>query len=148
MDDAARYGLIRAVCASEDLRLYRRIAHTSGFIRIVAEFIYELKQNIIAPETLAAAANSDKERELAQIYDAYQHLLQRHNLVDREGEGWLALEALQDIPTLASDVRLLIADGYDQFNVLQANLLGALSAQVGESIVTLTTVKGTRGNDW
>ena len=53
MDDAARYGLIRAVCASEDLRLYRRIAHTSGFIRIVAEFIYELKQNIITPEMLA-----------------------------------------------------------------------------------------------
>ncbi|HLU10238.1 MAG TPA: PD-(D/E)XK nuclease family protein, partial [Oceanobacillus sp.] len=142
LDDAARYGLIRTVCASEDLRIFRRIAHTSGFIRIVADLIYELKQNLIMPDLLMAAANSDKERELAHIYNEYQRLLQKHQLVDREGEGWLALEALQDIPTLARDVRLLVTDGYDQFNLLQANLLGALSLQVGESIVTLTTVKG------
>jgi ATP-dependent helicase/DNAse subunit B len=94
---------------------------------------------------LAQAAGSDKEWELAQIYDAYQKLLQKHNLVDREGEGWLALEALQDLPALARDVSLLIADGYDQFNVLQANLLGLLGGRVRESIITLTTVQGREG---
>lgn len=142
LDESARYGLIRAVCAAEDLRVYRRIAHTSGFIRIMAEFIYELKQNLIFPEALFNAASSDKERELALIYAGYQRLLQQHNLVDREGQGWLALEALGDLPHLGSDIGLLLVDGYDQFNVLQAELLAQLGARTGEALVTLTSVPG------
>ena len=41
-----------------------------------------------------------------------------------------------------SSVDLLIVDGYDQFNALQANLLTVLGAQVRESLVALTTVPG------
>ncbi len=143
LDDAARYGLIRALLAdlyADGDGIFAGIAHTPGFIGIVAAFLLELKQNLISPEQFAAAAVTDKERELAQIYERYQKLLQQHALVDREGEGWLAIEALEKQPKLAAGVDLLIVDGYDQFNHLQATLLARLGGQVSDAVITLTTV--------
>ncbi len=145
LDDTARYGLIRALLSDlyEDGEgIFGGIALTPGFVRIVANFTYELKQNLIEPEDFKAAARTAKEVELGTIYDEYQRVLKAHDLVDREGEGWLALAELERAPGLARAVDLLIVDGYDQFTPLQAALLAALGAQVGESITTLTTVPG------
>ena len=111
-----------------------------GFVSVVAAFLLELKQNLIYPEDFEAAASTPKERELAAIYSRYQATLQAHKLVDREGEGWLAVEALEQQPDLAAGVDLLIVDGYDQFNHLQAKLLALLGGQAREAVITLTTV--------
>lgn len=140
LDDSARFALLRAVIESvqPNLRYFAPIAGTAGFARILADFFYELKQNLIRPETFSAAARTPKVRELALLYDAYQHTLMRDDIVDREGEGWLALEAAER-GDLCQDVALLIADGYDQFNPLQARLLTTLGRQIPETIVTLTT---------
>src|SRR4029079_11379149 len=80
--------------------------------------------------------------ELAQIYTEYQLALRRHDLVDKEGEGWVALEELEKLPEIVRSVDLLLVDGYDQFNALQAELLTVLGTQVRESLVALTTVPG------
>src|SRR5690606_20473162 len=98
--------------------VFAGIAHTPGFVSVIASFLFELKQDLIKPPEFFTAAASDKERELATIYAAYQRILQQNDLVDREGEGWLALDALDKNPALAASVDLLIADGYDQFNIL------------------------------
>ena len=45
-------------------------------------------------------------------------------------------------PKLAAGVDLLIVDGYDQFNHLQAKLLALLGGQVRDAVITLTTVPG------
>ncbi len=119
LDDAARYGLIRALLAERYANgegIFAGIAHTPGFVSIVAAFLLELKQNLIDPSKFENAAATAKERELAQIYTRYQAMLQNHKLVDREGEGWLAVEALEQQSALAAGVDLLIVDGYDQFN--------------------------------
>lgn len=145
LDDTARFGLIRALLA--DLYpngggIFGGIAHTPGFVRIVATFLYELKQNLVIPEAFKQAARTPKEVELAYIYAEYQLALTRHDLVDREGEGWLALGVVERVPEIAQSVDLLIVDGYDQFNPLQAALLTLLGAQVQDAVVTLTTVPG------
>ncbi|HVU13484.1 MAG TPA: PD-(D/E)XK nuclease family protein, partial [Phototrophicaceae bacterium] len=145
LDDTARFGLIRALLADlyrDGGGLFGGIAHMPGFIQVIAAFTYELKQNLITPEALQAAAGSDKELELATIYAEYQLALRKHDLVDQEGEGWLALEALENLPQIGRAVDLLIVDGYDQFNRLQAELLTVLGAQAREAIVTLTTIPG------
>ncbi len=142
LDDTARYGLLREILRGLPLNVYRDIATKPGFIRIIADLIYELKQNLITPQALELAAANPKERELALIYDAYQDVLRAHDLVDREGEGWLALDVLANRHTVAADVDLLIVDGYDQFNFLQARLLAELGKRVGETLITLTTVAG------
>jgi len=122
------------------LSLFASIAHTPGFLQTVAAFIVELKQQRIWPQQLQEAAHTDKDHELALIYAAYQAGLQMHNLADREGETWLALKALEEKPNLASDIALLLADGYDQFTPVQASLLTQLAGRVEQTVVTLTAL--------
>jgi ATP-dependent helicase/nuclease subunit B len=144
LDNAARFGLLRAILtdlkAQNQLPVYGAIAETPGFVRIMADFIYELKQNQVAPDKLAQAAQSPKDHEIAAIYARYQDHLRQHELVDREGEGWLALEALKPNPHIARDVDLLLVDGYDQFTPLQARLLMQVAARARQTFITLTTV--------
>lgn len=149
LNETARYSLLRAeiarLHAAGELSYFGGIALTPGFIRIVAELIYELKQNLINPEAYADAARATdrpKDRELSLIYGAYQAALKRSDLVDREGEGWLALETVRAQPRLPQTVDLLIVDGYDQFTPVQASLLAELARRTDETLITLTTVPG------
>ncbi len=145
LDDAARYGLIRVLLADlypeASAGVFAGIAHMPGFVGIVAAFLFELKQNLIDPQKFQEMLlRLKKNTNWRGIYIRYQAMLQDHKLVDREGEGWLAVEALRDQPKLAADVDLLIVDGYDQFNHLQATLLARLGGQVRDAVITLTTV--------
>jgi ATP-dependent helicase/nuclease subunit B len=142
INEPARLGLLRKILG--DLHQARRlptfapIVRTTGFLRVMADLIYELKQNRVYPDIFEKAAKTQKDRELALIYTSYQDFVQRENLVDLEGEGWLALEAVENHLHLGLDVSLLLIDGYDQFTPVQAALLAQLSGRVGETIVTLT----------
>ncbi|HEX2909040.1 MAG TPA: UvrD-helicase domain-containing protein [Phototrophicaceae bacterium] len=144
LDHTARYRLLRSLLGrlQNQLQVYGQIAQTPGFVDNVASFIYELKQNLVEPDAFANAATTPKDHDLATIYRAYQNTLQDYHLVDREGEGWLALGELEDNPAIAADVHLLLVDGFDQFNPLQARLLARLSAHVGRALVTLPTIPG------
>lgn len=148
MKEPARLGLLRRILAdlhAEDaLRVFAPIATTSGFVQAVGNLIYELKQNLVYPEKFVEVAQNGtpKDRELAYIYQRYQDVLREHNLVDREGEGWLALSALQRQDRLGRDVALLLVDGYDQFTLSQARLLALLSQRISDVAITLTTVPG------
>ncbi len=148
LEDTARYGLLRAIVAeladAGQLQVFGGIAHTPGFLRILADFIYELKQNLVYEDHFDAAIRSDKDRELALIYRRYQERLRQSDLVDREGEGWLALDVLRQakFDDIGGDVRLLIVDGYDQFTPLQASLLMLVANRAQEALITLSTVPG------
>lgn len=142
INEAARLGLLRKILydllRERKLPTFAPIVGTAGFLRVVAELIYELKQNRVFPETYLDAASTAKDHELALIYDTYQRMMQDYDLVDREGEGWLALEAIESQENLATDVDLLLVDGYDQFNPVQAMLLSTLSLRADELVITLT----------
>ncbi|NWF67501.1 MAG: PD-(D/E)XK nuclease family protein [Chloroflexi bacterium] len=153
LDSTGRYRLLRAVLQDlqrrDELRHFHSIAHTPGFVHYAADFLYELKSNVVYPEVFAAAARTHKDRELAQIYHLYQDKLKKHDLVDREGEGWLALEALQNDDQrlvnrqplqLHLPLALLLIDGFDQFTSLQARLIARLAGRAGQALITLTTV--------
>lgn len=144
LEDTVRRTLLRSILITlqhkGQLEVFGGIAHTPGFVRIIAEFIYELKQNVVYPEHFEQAAQSGKDRDLARIYSAYQRTLQQHNLVDREGEGWRALSLVEENPEIGKDVNLLLVDGYDQFTPLQAELLTALASRAHDTLITLTTV--------
>lgn len=143
IQEVARYRLLAAVLRQLDeagaLTFWREVAQTAGFVRAVAALIDELKQNLVHPQAFIQASATAKERELGEIYAAYQATLQTHHLVDLEGEAWLALETLRRQPTLARSVRLLLVDGYDQFTPVQAEIV-ALLARHSETYVTLTVL--------
>ena len=148
---AARMRLLRALAMhladNGELAAFQAIADKSGFVDVTLTFIDELKQAVAAPEEYARAADElfagrEKDAGLARLYAAYQSRLQEHSIVDRDGEGWLALEALQADADLCSHIDLLIVDGFDQFTPLQAALIALLSKCVEQAEVTLTTVPG------
>ena len=126
------------------MTVFHKIADKPGFAKVVAEFIYELKQNVVYPDKFYTVAESgtDKDRDFANIYIAYQELLRRNNLIDREGEGWLALEEVKNKPQVGQEIAHLLVDGFDQFNLLQSQLLALLASRVQQTIITLPQVQG------
>jgi ATP-dependent helicase/nuclease subunit B len=136
--DTARFRILRHVLDQTPLQYFGKIADKPGFVRVVAEFIQEMKQARVFPDDLQIVARTPKDRELAAIYAAYQKFLRDSDLVDAEGEGWLALEKVLDTPPHSMNVHLLIVDGFDQFTLVQTRLLAAMAERVGEMVVTLT----------
>ncbi len=148
LDDTGRVRLIRGLLTElqrdNQLSVFHRIADKAGFAQVVADFIYELKQNVIYPDPFAAVAKTgtDKDRDLARIYTRYQDTLRNNNLVDREGEGWLALDELKQKQHVGQNIALMVVDGFDQFNPLQAQLLALLAGRVRQMLITLPEVEG------
>ena len=146
LDRLTRHNLLRQLLAdmlaAGELRYFQRIAATRGFVSVVADLIDELKQSRVDVEDFAAAARSDKDREIAAIYQRYQNSLRQSELADVEGEGWLALATLQKRSDIIADVDLLLVDGYDQFTPVQAQLLAELSRARGHVHITLTALQG------
>jgi ATP-dependent helicase/nuclease subunit B len=138
--ETARFRILRHVLdqSKHNLRHFRSIAGTPGFVAQVAEFIKELKQAGIRPETFDAIVRTPKDHDLALIYSAYQTFLRGRNLVDSDGEGWLAQAQLETTVGPILDVDLLVVDGYDQFNLVQANLLAQLATRLRHVFLTLT----------
>jgi len=141
IQDTARFHILRSVISSAPLKHFSAISTTPGFVALAADFIQELKQARITPAAFESAARTPRDHDLAAIYTGYQQFLRDQNLVDSEGEGWLALEYLEsDNANLMADlaVDLLVIDGYDQFNLVQAALIGQLAARVKQTLITLT----------
>ncbi|MEP6987526.1 MAG: 3'-5' exonuclease, partial [Chloroflexota bacterium] len=148
VDDTARLKLIRGLLTelqqNNQLTVFQKIADKPGFAKVIADFIYELKQNVVYPEAfeIVAEHGSDKDRDLAKIYTSYQAMLRQYNLIDREGEGWLALDEVTQQSKIGTDVAHLLVDGFDQFNPLQAQLLALLASRVQQTTITLPQVQG------
>ncbi|MGE5141283.1 MAG: PD-(D/E)XK nuclease family protein, partial [Rudaea sp.] len=119
---------------------YAPIRHQPGLTRALVDLFAEFKRALITPERLAAAIVDRGARltEIAELYAAYQARLKAIDWADGEGLGWLALDALDDDPVLASGWRLLLVDGFDSFNAVTLKVLARLSGRVDEFIITLT----------
>jgi ATP-dependent helicase/DNAse subunit B len=138
VQETARFRILRHVIESMPLEYFGNIGTTPGFVRTVAAFIQEAKQAKVYPEHLQAAAQTPKDRELAAIYANYQQFLREKQLVDSEGEGWLALEKVSRSAVLPLRVHQLIVDGFDQLTLVQTELLAALAQRIDQVIITLT----------
>ena len=77
--------------------------------------------------------------ELAAIYADYQSWLLKGMIgpTPKARAGW-PRSRLQDHPDLCRDVRLLIVDGFDEFNPTQLGVLKTLAQRASETILTLT----------
>lgn len=84
------------------------------------------------------SASTPARRELATLYNRYLVRLEALGWVDGEGQAWLAIDALQNNPTLASCPSLVIVDGFASFTTARRRFLKLLSQQAGEVIITLT----------
>ena len=93
--------LIEERRAAGQLQHFKSIASTGGLVELVGELIGELKRLEIWPEDFeracAARGVARKDRELLDLYTAYQQLLREHQLYDAEGRFWSARLAEEDL---------------------------------------------------
>jgi ATP-dependent helicase/DNAse subunit B len=142
--DPVQHRLLRAIvdrlCEEGRLRYYAPLRDKPGFLRLLRALVRELKRARVHRNDFAAAVADGEERltELAAIYADYQDRLVQINWMDAEGQGWLAARALENDLDLGCDLRLLIVDGFDEFNPTQLEVLRLLAARAAETIVTLT----------
>ncbi|MFB0533996.1 MAG: PD-(D/E)XK nuclease family protein [Anaerolineae bacterium] len=142
--DPVQHRLLRTIvdrlCEEGRLNHYAPLRDKPGFLRLLRALIRELKRARVRRDDFATAVADREERltELAAIYAEYQDWLVQTGWMDAEGHGWLAALALENDPDLGRDLRLLIVDGFDEFNPTQLEVLRLLADRAAETIVTLT----------
>ncbi|HNT24171.1 MAG TPA: exodeoxyribonuclease V subunit gamma [Anaerolineales bacterium] len=120
------------------LQFYQAIAEMPGFILELSQRFGELKRALVYPEQFAEAAASNVAlREISLIYTAYQGILRGQGWADQEGMSWLAVQALEAQPELASGLDLLVVDGFEAFEGGQLSTLRLLADAGVEMLVTL-----------
>lgn len=147
LPEPAQYRLIRGIVArltdEGRLRYYAPLRDKPGFVTALRALLEELKRAGIRRDDFRQAIQTlpgqeTRLAELAEVYAAYQDWLLDHNWADTEGQGWLAALSLERQPDLGRHLRLLVVDGFDEFNPTQLAVLKLLATRADETIVTLT----------
>ena len=167
--------LIEQHRAAGGLVHFAPIAATGGLVDLVYDLIGELKRLEIWPEQFAAACsagNVAEDRELLDLYRAYQQRLLEHHLYDAEGRFWSARDWLkktwspESLPSPSAskgtvpfsltrklgqspyqgrpwpNLRLVVADGFTDFTRTQHEILEILDRGMEEVLVSLPLEPG------
>lgn len=120
------------------LQFYQAIAEMPGFILELRQRFGELKRALVYPEQFTASVNgSIALQDISLIYTAYQDILRSQGWADQEGMSWLAVQALEAKPELASGLDLLVVDGFEAFEGGQLSTLLLLAGAGLEMLITL-----------
>lgn len=134
--------IIDRVLAEQRLPYFRPIAETPGFLDLLVGFIRELKRLEIWPEELAKAQGrkaSARDGELCLIYQAYQDLLNEHQLYDDQGRFWTAREQLRSGSWGPfARVRAVFVDGFSDFTRTELDVLQLLTTRAERMMISLT----------
>ncbi len=141
-------GLVAEVRARGELRYFEPIADSAGFLDLLVGFIQEFKRLEIWPQELAQARGrraSPKDRELLKLYEAYQQLLNKHDLYDAQGQFWSA-RALLNEGHLGPFARLrhVFVDGFTDFTRTEHEMLQILAGRVDSLTISLPVEDGDR----
>lgn len=142
--DPVRVRLLRAIVdrlwREGRLRHYAPLRAKPGFIATLGLIIEELKRARIEPGDFSAAVVGMEARlqEIAAVYSAYQGWLLEQDWADPEGQGWLAAQALAADPQLESGLRLLVVNGFDEFNPTHLGVLALLGQRAVQTLITLS----------
>lgn len=135
--------IIRQVAADGELRHFRKIAGTEGFVDIISSFVSELKRAEIWPHEFQAACRqlnsrvSERDAEVHLIYERYQDILHKGNWYDAEGRFWLARDALQKRDGFWRGLSLVVVDGFSDFTRTQQEMLQRLAFFARSMLITL-----------
>lgn len=125
-----------------EVKHFARIGTAGGFLDLLEQLITELKRLEIWPERFLDFCHTrgmtPKDRELAWIYNQYQHLLHEHSLYDAEGRFWSARACLREGQERPYErLALVIADGFTDFTTTQHEILAILAERVAELHISL-----------
>ena len=138
-----KHHLIRSIIKDISLNYFKPIASFYGFYEIMGDFISELKLGQIIPENFLKAISeketTEKDKEIYNIYKAYQDKLNSLGLYDHEGKYWLAQSIINkgDLGEFSS-CRMLLIDGFMNFSPVELNIIQSLSKHTASTHITLT----------
>ena len=123
-----------------ELRHYAAIKDKPGFLTILRDAFAELRSGMVRPLAFLDYTRdaSPARSELAILYDRFIARQETLGWVDTEGQAWQAIGALEDNPSVASKLSLVIADGFTSFTASQRQFLKQLSQKAGDLYITLT----------
>ena len=130
------------------LQYFAPIANKAGLVDLLAGLMSDLKRQEVWPDEFRQSVEllgpSEKNREIAAVYDQYQQLLSDHRLYDSEGRFWSA-RALLDQQTADrwgqfAMLRHVVVDGFTDFTGTQHEILRLLATKMppaGELTISL-----------
>ncbi len=121
------------------IRYFEPVAERPGLLGILGGFIHRLKTQEIRPEKFSSLVRSDKGalRETANVYQAYQRLLEENQLYDNAGLFWQVREQLTRAADKFSWPRHVLVDGFQDFTAPELELLAMFIGQAESSTITL-----------
>jgi len=131
---------VREAYSAGELTHYAAIKDKPGFLSVLRDAFAELRSAMVRPSDFLEYTReaSPARHELATLYDRFLARLETLGWVDGEGQAWMAIQALENNPELASHLSLVIADGFTSFTAAQRQFLKLLGQQAGELLITLT----------
>jgi ATP-dependent helicase/DNAse subunit B len=134
--------LIDQALAAKRLVYFAPIAGADGLVDLVCELFSDLKRQEIWPDQFQRICqllgNPAKDRELADLYERYQQILNVHHLYDAEGRFWYTRDLLaQGERGPFADLSLVVVDGFADFTHTQHEILALLHASVDEILISL-----------
>ena len=136
--------IVEGAYAADELDHYTAIRNKPGFIGALQDVFSELRSAYISPERFLAYTHISPpaKQELARLYARFIAQLEAIGWIDRDGQIWETIAALEGDPQGASHIRLLIVDGFTAFAGARLAFLKQLASQVGEVLITLPGVQG------
>jgi ATP-dependent helicase/DNAse subunit B len=130
---------VDAAFAAGELAHYAAIKNKPGFIAALQDIFSELRSAYIHPERFLTYTRDARpaKSELAHLYASFVGQLKKINWIDRDGQIWGAITALEDDHQAAAHISLLVVDGFSAFAGARLQFLKKLSKQVGEMLITL-----------
>ena len=126
--------------AQGELTSFERVWDKPGFIRVLIDWIREMKSQGITPQDVrqqASLSGAERDLQLALLYQRYQDFFASNNYVDPDGLLWLAAEALEADAQLARAQVPFIVLGFDHFNPLQVRILRQLAERLEDFSIYL-----------
>ena len=136
------------------LQYFAPIANKAGLVDLLAGLMSDLKRQEVWPDefrrSVALLGPSEKNREIAAVYDQYQQLLNDHRLYDSEGRFWSARALLDQQATdrwgQFAILRHIVVDGFTDFTRTQHEILQLLASKMppaGELTISLLAERET-----
>jgi ATP-dependent helicase/nuclease subunit B len=142
---------IARLAAENALTYFDKIAGKSGLTNSLASFIDDLWRSNIDPQAFAELSENrtDKDRDIALIFERYVQGLDAAGAIDAEGAGVYAVRRLEKFladnkadsalhKRIADELALVACDGFDFYTPTQIRLLRLLSDCGIETLATLT----------
>ncbi|WP_141608606.1 PD-(D/E)XK nuclease family protein [Litorilinea aerophila] len=122
--------LLRSLHQAGQLSTFAPVWDKPGFTDVVLAWLREMKTQGILPREVAREARrtgTERDRQLALLYQEYQRFLQEHRLSDADGLLWLAADQLAQQPGNFRQEGPLFVYGFDQFSPVEMALLAGLA---------------------